>query len=176
MTLPVKRIWAIDEFGVHLAMSRAYARAPRGLRAEVVEPFETGLNISVISALTWQGIRAPMMIEGAIDGEVLGLYVEHFLVPELQPGDIVMWDNVSTHQNQRAIALIEATGARVEPFPAYSPDFDPLEECISKVKAELRHDRPDTVPKLRNALKRAFAKVTRKDIRGWFKHCGYAET
>lgn len=173
MTLPVKRIWAIDEFGAHLAMSRANARAPRGNRAEVREPFETGSNISVIGALTWKGVRVPMMIEGAIDGEVLEFYVEHFLAPELRPGDIVMWDNVPTHKNQRAISLIEATGARVEPFPAYSPEFDPIENCISKVKAELRRDKPNTMTKFKNALKRALARVTRKDIRGWFAHCGY---
>ena len=157
-------------------MSRAYARAPRGERAKVVERFEPGAKISVIAALTWRGLRAPMMIEGAIDGEVLSHYVEHFLLPELHPGDIVMWDKLSTHKNHRAITLIEATGARVIPFPAYSPDLDPIEECISKVKSELRHDKPDTVIKLRNALKRAFAQVTRRDSRGWFKHCGYRVT
>ena len=176
MTLPVKRLWFIDEFGLHLAMSRASARAPRGERAAVVEPFESGSNISVISALTWQGVRAPMMIEGAIDGEVLGLYVEHLLVPELRSGDVVLWDNIPTHKNKRAIALIEATGARVEPLPAYSPDLDPIEECISKVKTELRRAKADTVRKLRNALKYAFAKVTQQDIRGWFQHCGYTVT
>lgn len=68
MTLPAPRLWFVDEFGVHLAMSRANARAPRGERAVVVEPFETGGNISVIGALTLNGVRAPMMIEGAIDG------------------------------------------------------------------------------------------------------------
>ncbi|QQS45133.1 MAG: transposase [Acidobacteriota bacterium] len=176
MKLPAKRIWALDEFGAHLAMSRAYARSPRGERAKVVERFEPGSKISSIAALTLQGIRAPMMIEGAIDGEVLSLYVEHFLVPELHPGDIVMWDKLSTHGNQRAIALIEATGAHVIPFPAYSPDFDPIEECISKVKSDLRRDKPDTELKLRNALKRAFARVTQKDSRGWFKDCGYNVT
>ena len=157
-------------------MSRVYARAPRGERAEVVERFEPGPQISVIAALRLRGIRAPMMIEGAIDGEVLSHYVEHFLVPELHPGDIVMWDKLSAHKNKRAVALIEATGARIIPFPAYSPDFDPIEECISKVKGDLRHDKPDTVLKLRNALGRAFAQVTQKDIRGWFKHCGYRVT
>jgi transposase len=117
-----------------------------------------------------------MMIEGAIDGEVLELYVEHFLVPELQPGDIVLWDNVRTHKNKRAIALIEARGARVESLPAYSPDLDPIEECISKVKTELRRTKAGTVRKLKNALKRAFAHVTARDARGWFKHCGYPIT
>jgi transposase len=114
-----------------------------------------------------------MMIEGAIDGEVLELYVEHFLIPELQPGDIVLWDNIPTHKNKRVIALIEATGARVEPLPAYSPDLEPMEECISKVKTELRQAKADTALKLRNALKRALANVTPQDARGWFKHCGY---
>ena len=174
MTLPVKRLWFIDEFGIHLALSRSRARAPRGERAVVVEPFETGGNISVISALTLDGVRAPMMIEGAIDGEVLELYVAHFLAPQLRPGDIVMWDNVPTHKNAKVLALIEAAGARVEPLPAYSPDLNPKEECISKVKAELRRVKADTQRKLKNALRRAFAKVTLTDIRGWMRHCGYA--
>jgi transposase len=176
LTLPVKRLWFIDEFGLHLAMSRAYARAPRGERAAVVEPFATGSNISVISALTWQGLRAPLMIDGAIDGEVLELDVTHWLVPELRPGDLVLWDNVPTHKNKRAMALIEATGARVDPLPAYSPDLDPIEECISKVKTDLRRVKAHTARKLRYALKRALAKVTQHDIRGWFQHCGYAVT
>jgi transposase len=171
--LPGKRLWFLDEFRIHRAMSPIYARAPRGERAEVVEPAETGANISVICALTLGGVRAPMMIEGAIDGEVLELYVEHFLIPELQPGDIVLWDNIPTHKNKRVIALIEATGARVEPLPAYSPDLEPMEECISKVKTELRQAKADTALKLRNALKRALANVTPQDARGWFKHCGY---
>lgn len=154
-------------------MSRATARAPRGARAVVVEPFETGGNISVIGALTLDGVRAPMMIEGAIDGEVLELYVRHFLAPQLQPGDIVVWDNVPTHKTASVIAVIEAAGARVEPLPAYSPDFNPKEECISKVKAELKRVKANTKRKLKNALRRAYAKVALTDIRGWFRHCGY---
>ena len=176
MSLPVERIFFIDEFGIHLAMSRIRARAPRGERAVVVEPFETGGNISVISALTLDGVRAPLMIKGAIDGEVLELYVKHFLVPELRVGDIVIWDNVPTHKNEQVIGLIEATGARVEPLPAYSPALAPIEECISKVKTDLRRGKAHTARKLRYALKRAFAKVTQQDIRRWFQHCGYAVT
>lgn len=174
MTLPVERLWFLDEFGIHLALSRNYARAPRGQRAVVMEPFARGRNISVIGALTLAGVRAPMMIEGAIDGEVLEVYVAQFLVPHLRAGDIVIWDNVPPHKRARVIALIEGAGARVEPLPAYSPDFNPKEECISKVKAELRRVKAETPRKLRNALQRAFAKVTLQDIRGWFQHCGYA--
>jgi transposase len=174
VTIPVARSWFLDEFGVHLAMSRAYARAPRGQRAVVIEPFQTGGNCSVIGALTLAGVQAPLLIDGAIDGEVLELYVTHFLAPLLAPGDLVFWDNVPTHKNARVRLLIEATGARIEPLPAYSPDFNPKEECISKVKAELRRVKADTKRKLGNALQRAYAKVTLADIRGWFQHCGYA--
>jgi hypothetical protein len=87
-----------------------------------------------------------------------------------------MWDKLATHKNKRAIALIAATGARGIPFPASSPDYDPIEECLAKVKSNLRHDNPDTVSKLSNALRRAFARVTQKDSRGWFKHCAYHVT
>lgn len=174
MTLPARRLWFLDEFGVHRAMSRAHARAPRGERAVVVEPFETGGNLSVIGALTLDGVRAPMMIEGAIDGEVLELYVRHFLAPQLRSGDIVIWDNVPTHKSAGVIALIEATGARIEPLPAYSPDFNPKEECISKIKAELKRVKANTKRKLKNALRRAYARVSLTDIRGWFRHCGYS--
>ena len=174
-TLPARRRWFLDEFGIHLNMTRTHARAPRGQRAVVYERFAKGrCNITVIGALTLRGVQAPMMIEGALDGDALEAYVAHFLVPQLRRGDIVIWDNVPTHKKLSVVALIEATGARLERLPAYSPDFNPKAECISKVKAELRRVGADTKRKLANALKRAYAKVTTTDIRGWFKHCGYA--
>ena len=106
MTLPAARLWFIDAFGLHLALSRPYARAPRGERAAVVAPFETGGNILVIRALTLDGVRAPMMIDGAIDGEVLELYVLHCLVPQLRAGDSVIWDNLPTHKGVRVVTLL----------------------------------------------------------------------
>jgi|SRR5262249_10935695 len=83
---------------------------------------------------------------------------------------------VQFHKSANALALIEATGARVEPLPAYSPNFNPKEECISKIKAELKRVKANTVHTLRNALRRAYAKVTLADVRRWFRHCGYSVT
>lgn len=117
-----------------------------------------------------------MMIEGHIDGQVLELYVQHFLAPQLEPGEIVIWDHVPTHKCGNVLTLIKATGARVEPLPTYSPDLNPKEECISKVKAELKRIKANPKRKLQNGLKRAYAKVTLADIPGWFRHCGYAVT
>lgn len=172
-SLPAERFVLIDEYGVHLAMSRSHARAPKGERAEVTEPFNPGPKLSVISALGLTGEKATMMIEGSIDSEVFDLYIEHFLAPHLRPGDWVWLDNIRFHYSPRAIELIEARGAKVEHFPAYSPDFNPIEEFISKIKALLRKAKADTERKLRRALAKAIASVTRQDIIGWFRDCGY---
>jgi transposase len=163
----------IDEFGINIAMTRTRARAPRGQRAEVVEPFKRGSNVSVISAIGLHGVGASMMIEGAINAHVFDAYVDHFLVPTLRPGNIVLLDNVKFHYSKSAIKSIEAAGAAVLHLPAYSPDFNPIEECISKIKETLRSLKARTKRKLYNALKKAIALVTVDDIRGWFKHCGY---
>ncbi len=163
----------IDEFGIHTAMTRARARAPIGQRAEVVEPFQRGSHVSVISALGLQGVGASMMIEGAIDTPAFDAYVDHFLVPTLRPGNIGLLDNAKFHYSKSAIQSIEAAGAAVLYLPAYSPDFNPIEECISKIKETLRSLKARTQRKLYHALKKAMALVTGDDIRGWFEHCGY---
>ena len=163
----------LDEFGINLAMTRSHARAPMGQRAVVSEPFNPGTKLSVISALRLDGVYAPMMIEGAFNSEIFDLYVEQMLLPGLRPGTIIVFDNIKFHYSPRAIALIEAAGAKVLYLPAYSPDFNPLEECISKIKEALRSFKARTQRKLYNALAKAIALVTENDILGWFKHCGY---
>ncbi len=143
------------------------------MRAEAVETFNTGSNFSVISAMGLNGVYESLMIEGAIDGEVFQQYVAQSLVQELRPGDIVIMDNVPFHYNSKAIRLIEATGARVMYLPAYSPDFNPIENCISKLKTFLRGAKACTERKLQKALAKALELITIKDIYGWFNHCGY---
>jgi transposase len=171
--LPVERLVFIDEFAINLAMSRSHARAPRGERAEVSEAGHHGPNISVIGALSLSGVGAMMTVEGAVETEVFELYVEHFLARELIAGEIVLLDNVKFHHSPRAIELIEAAGAEVMHLPAYSPDFNPIEECISKIKSILRWLKARTKRKLANALAKAMNMVSIDDICGWFAHCGY---
>lgn len=155
-------------------MSRSYARAVKGQRAKVTEPYEAQAKLSVISALSLDGIGATFTIDDAVDGDVFSVYVERLLVPELRRGDIVFMDNVSFHKNRRAVNMIEAAGARVEYLPAYSPEFNPIEHSISKIKAALRRLKAKTQPKLERALTQAMRQVSTDDIRGWFNHCGYA--
>jgi transposase len=100
----------------------------------VSEPGYHEPSTSVIGALSLTGINALMTIESAVDTQVFDLFVEHFLVPKLIKDGLVVLNNVKFHYSQRAIELIEAAGARVEHLPAYSHDFNPIEECISKIK------------------------------------------
>jgi transposase len=167
------RLIFVDEFGVHLAMTRTHARAPQGERAAVREKFERGAKMSALSALGVRGVFAPMVIEGSVDQLVFDQYVEFVLAPNLLPGDLVMLDNISFHYSPRASSLIEAAGASVEHFPAYSPDFNPIEECISKIKAILRKLKPETERALLKSLAFALEQISCSDILGWFKHCGY---
>lgn len=166
----------LDEFGINLTMTRTHARAPLGQRVRVPEPFPHGSNISVLSAMGVDGVCAPMMLEGAVDAEVFAVYVQHLLVPCLRPGHIVVLDNVKFHYAPKAIELIEAAGARVLYLPAYSPDFNPIEGCISKLKTALRSFKARTKRKLTHALVKALALVTTADIRGWFEQCGYGSS
>ncbi len=151
-TLPVEKLVFIDEFSANLAMTPAYARAPQGERAAVSEPFNRGSTLSTIGSLSLSGVGPTMSLKGAVDTLVFDAYVEHFLVPSVRPGDIVLLDNVKFLYSERAISLIEAAGARVQHIPASSPDFNPIEECISKIKEALRRAKARTVRKLLNAL------------------------
>jgi hypothetical protein len=99
--LDVGRRVFVDEFGVNNAMTRDHARSPRGKRAEAIEPFNSGSNVSVISSLNLTGVGATMEIEGAVDTQVFDAFVEHFLVPTLLENDMVLLDNVSFHYSCR---------------------------------------------------------------------------
>ena len=163
----------LDEFGTNLTMTRTHARVPLGARAYGTEPFHHGSNISVISALGLEGVCAPMLSEGAVNSEVFELYVPHLLVPCLRPGHLVVLDNVKFHSAPMALALLEAAGAQVLYLPAYSPAFNPIEACISKLKTALRSFTARTKRTLTHALAKALALITQEDIRGWFEHAGY---
>jgi len=163
----------LDQFGLHPAMTRTHARAPLGERAKVTAAFKHASTFSVISAMGWHKVCAPMTIAGAVNSEGFDRYVEPRLVPCLSPGTLVLLDNVKFHCSPKAIKLIEAAGARVLPIPAYSPDLNPIAEGIAKLKATLRSFKARSKRKLYNPLAKALALVTEGDIRGWFEHCGY---
>jgi transposase len=172
----MEELISLDEFGINLTLTRTHGRAPRGDRVRVTDPFPHGCNLSVLSAMGVDGVCAPLRSEGAVDSEVFESYVQPLLVPCLRAGHIVGLDNVKFHYAPKAMELIEAAGAQVLYLPAYSPDFNPIEGGISKLKAALRSFQARTKRKLSNALAKALALVTPEDIRGWFEQCGYGSS
>ena len=137
------------------------------------KPHNTGSNISLVGALGLSGITTIMMLEGAVDGTAFETFIEKMLAPTLQPGDIVLMDNVKTHKGKKVEEIIRSTGAQLRYLPRYSPDFSPLENCWSKLKELLRGIAARTVDTLEEGVKNALDKITEKDVKGWFKHCGY---
>ncbi len=125
----------------------------------------------MISAIRLSGETAAMEVEGASDGMVFREYVRSILVPWLNPGDIVVMDNLRTHYDAEALRLIEACGATVKFLPPYSPDFNPIEKMWSKIKNLLRGFAARTQTELSEAITLAFSAVTPEDAHGWFSSC-----
>jgi transposase len=117
--------------GCVTGMRRAYGYAPCGVRAVSFEPGRKGTRVSLIGAMAIDGFLGGLEVEGTINGDVFEVFVAHVLVPHLRPGKGVLLDNVSFHRRERIRALIEAQGATVKFLPAYSPEFNPIEECWS---------------------------------------------
>ncbi len=169
-----RRLVFIDEAGSHIAMTREYARAPRGERAHGAVPRNAGTITTMIGALDVSGVRAMMTVEGATDGEVFETFLERVLLRKLKPGDIVVLDNVGAHRTADVRRLIEAGGARVLYLPPYSPDLNPIELCWSKLKALLKEFGARTREALDDAIRRAMDLIDGSDAAAWFGHCGYA--
>jgi transposase len=163
----------VDETGVNLAMTRLYARAPKGERIYVAAPVNKGKNITVLGALSLVGLVEAMTIEGSSDGPVFATFIQEVCVPVLRPGQTVIMDNLSAHKVDGIQQAIEGVGAQLEYLPPYSPDLSPIEECWSKVKTILRAKAARTSTHLDQAITEAFDLITPQDARGWFAHCGY---
>ena len=128
----------------------------------------------MMAAVGRNGPQAPWVFNGALDGDMFEVYVTRVLAPTLQPGDILVMDNLSTHKNKTAREAILATGAEIWDLPPYSPDFNPIEKMWSKVKAYLRWYKARNNEELTKAIGEALTKITPEDINGWFTSCGYS--
>jgi transposase len=164
----------LDEMGAQLNLTREYGRALPGERVVEGVPSDYGSNYTVLATIGLRGVEAPWVLEGALNGELFRLYVAEVLAPTLRPGDILVLDNLSTHKVDGVKELVEARGARLEYLSPYSPDFNPIERCWSKIKTYLRKAKARTYRALLKAIKQALATITEGDIRAWIKFCGYS--
>lgn len=164
----------VDETSTHTAMTRRRARAPRGERAVGRVPRNHGPNVTLLAALTPEGIGPAMTIPGAVDGAVFTAYAEQVLAPALRPGQVVILDNLSAHKSEDARTAVEAAGCRLLFLPAYSPDFNPIEQAFAKVKEVLRTAAARTPDGLHSATATAIDAISAADARGFYAHCGFS--
>jgi len=166
----------LDEFGASTNMTRTYARGPRGERVVCKTPCGHWKTISTIAAMTTQGILAAVSYDGAVNTEAFVGFIEQFLVPKLRPGQVLILDNLAAHKAAEVDRLIEAAGARVMRLPPYSPDFNPIEMAISKVKALLRKHAARQVNGLIDAIGQSLLAITPADSQHFIRHSGYGAT
>ena len=124
-------------------MVRLYGRAPRGQRLKGFAPHGHWLTTTFVAALRHNEITAPCVFDGPMDGASFLTYVEHFLAPTLCQGDIVVMDNLPAHKVAGVTQAIEQAGATLRYLPAYSPDFNPIENAFAKLKAALARPPPE---------------------------------
>ena len=164
----------LDESGVTTEMTRRYGRAPRGERVGEGTPAGHWHTLTVLGALTVDGLLAAMTVESPTDGEVFRAYLEQVLCPRLQPGQIVVMDNLPAHKVAGVREQIEKAGAKLLYLPPYSPDFNPIEPAWSKVKQLLRGAKARTLEVLETSVAQALSAITPGNASAWFTHCGYA--
>jgi transposase len=164
----------VDESGTHTALTRLYGWAPPNQRASGSAPRNHGKNLTLVAALSPAGLQMPWLIEGAMDSETFEWYIRMQLAPTLRPGQVVVLDNLSAHKGASIREVIEACGCLLFFLPPYSPDFTPIEQAFSKLKAILRGLGARTKEALQEAVRLAIEAITRHDAAAWFAHAGYA--
>jgi len=145
----------------------------KGARAYGARPYPRGESITLIGAIAFKGLLAAMTVDGGTNQDVFQVFIKQILLPCLWPGATVVMDNLPAHKVKTVQKTLEAAGARVIYLSAYSPDFNPIENCWSKLKEYLRSMAARTRDSLEQAIVNAINLVTPRDIRNWFAHCCY---
>ena len=174
--LPAERLVFIDETSLKTNLIRMYGRARRGKRVVDYAPHGHWKTTTLVSALRSHELTAPMVIDGALDGSLFLAYVGQVLLPTLQPGDVVVLDNLSSHKSKRVQELIESAGASVAYLPPYSPDLNPIEQAFSKLKWLLRTAAERTAEGLWNRVGQLLAAFSPQECLRYLHHCGYTST
>jgi transposase len=171
--LDPERLVFIDETWASTNMARLRGRAPKGERLRTGIPHGHWRTTTFVAGLRLTGMVAPTVLDGPINGEAFQAYVDQVLVPELRPGDIVIMDNLGSHKGGTVRAAIEAVGAKLLYLPPYSPDFNPIENAFSKLKALLRKAAERTVDALWDTIGALIPVFTATECANFFAAAGY---
>jgi len=161
---------------MHLNMTLEYGRAVKGQRVNLPKPFVRGSKFSLIGAISTKSVEAALYGEWSTNGNIFEHFLEHSLAPKLTPENIVLMDNVGFHKSERAIAIIESTGARVDYLPPYSPELNPIELAWSFTKGVIKRLEPRSIKQFSKSLKNALEQINAEKLIGWFAHAGYRST
>jgi transposase len=167
------RLIFIDETGASTKMARLRGRAPRGQRCRAAVPHGHWKTTTFVGALRLGGMTATMVLDGPMNGPAFLAYVEQMLAPTLRRGDTVIMDNLPAHKVVGVRAAIMAKGVRLRLLPPYSPDFNPIENAFSKLKALLRKAAARTIPDLWAAIADVLPRFTAAECANYFTACGY---
>ena len=168
-----RRFVFVDETSTNLTYCRRYGRAPAGRRLDQAVPLHGGPNVTLIAALTPDGLGALLSVDGGVNGDVFAAYLDQVLGPTLRPGDVVVLDNLSVHKVDGLDDIVQKHGACLRYLPPYSPDFNPIELAFSKLKTWLRTVQARTRDLLEEAIRAAAAWITEQDAKNWFDYRGY---
>jgi transposase len=163
----------LDESGVATDLIRRYGRSQRGDRVPDHTPHQHWQTSTFVAALRVDGLTAPGLLDGPMDGDAFLAYLEQVLVPTLRPGDILVMDNLSAHHVDGVRERIEASGAHLWYLPPYSPDLNPIELWFAKLKLLLRRARRRTVEDLWATVADCLRLFSPTECRNYFRHCGY---
>jgi transposase len=174
--LDIEKLVFIDETWASTCMTRRYGRAPKGKRCIDSAPLGDWQTTTFVAALRHHQLTAPMVTDGPMDGEMFLAWVRQFLCPTLQPEDIVILDNLSSHKVTGIKEAIAAVGATVRYLPPYSPDLNPIEKLFSKLKALLRKAAKRSVDDLWMEIGELLNTVTFSECANYFASSGYVCT
>lgn len=166
----------VDETGAATNMARRYGRGPRGRRVDGPVPHGHGKSTTFVGGLTSRGFIAPCVTDGAMNGSIFRARIEQMLAPALQPGDIVVMDNLPAHKVAGVRATIEARGAELRHLPPYSPDLNPIEQAFAKLKALLRKAAERTVDGLWTAIGQLLDLFPPAECANYLAHSGYGRS
>jgi transposase len=163
----------IDETWASTNMTRRYGRSPKGQRLVCPVPYGHWKTTTFVAALRADGLTAPMVVDGAMTGDLFVAYVKQVLVPTLRAGDVVVMDNLVCHKRVAVRQAIEGVGCTLLYLPPYSPDLNPIELAFSKLKGLLRSAGRRTIDGLWDFLGQALDAFTPDECRRYIQHCGY---
>ena len=171
-----ERLVFIDETWTKTNMATLRGWAPCATRLTAKVPHGHWKTTTFLAALRYDRIEAPWVLDGPIDGESFAIYVEKVLLPTLQPGDIVIMDNLGSHKGKAVRAFIRSRGAKLFFLPKYSPDLNPIEQVFAKLKHLLRKAAARTVEAVWDAIGQLLPAFIPKECANYFENAGYAST